>query len=148
MPHTIDGVRLWVTPFIIVKVNLGYWKEFQASRYECPKWLYQIKIACTVDSYLMRNLSLRLVPCYARAGHICLPGSSSLSPTYNLWSVFSLSSLPTNLTIPDRISLVLQLPEEKFEQKKNCQNWTYSKSCNFAFKCWSSDLTVASKIQC
>ncbi len=32
------------------------------------EWLYQIKIACTVDSYLMRNLSLRLVPCFARAG--------------------------------------------------------------------------------
>ncbi len=28
------------------------------------------KIACTVDSYLMRNLSLRLVPCFVRAGHI------------------------------------------------------------------------------
>ena len=36
-------------------------------------WLYWLKKACTVDSYLMRNLSLRLVHCFARAGHICKP---------------------------------------------------------------------------
>ncbi len=35
-------------------------------------WLYRIKIACTVVSYLMRNLSIRLVPCFTRAGHILL----------------------------------------------------------------------------
>ena len=50
--HTIHAVRSRVTPFIIVKISFGY------SRLECPEWLYWIKIACTVDSYLMRNLSL------------------------------------------------------------------------------------------
>ncbi len=36
-----------------------------------------IEIACTVDSYLMRNLSLRLVLCFARAGHIMRTDESS-----------------------------------------------------------------------
>ncbi len=45
-------------------------KSSTVSRYECPELLYWIKIACTVDSYFIRNLSLWLVPCFARAGHI------------------------------------------------------------------------------
>ena len=52
-----------VTPFIIVKSSLCYsnW---------VPRWLYWIKKACTVDSYLMRNLSLRLVPFHQSRSHI------------------------------------------------------------------------------
>ncbi len=69
--HSIHKVRSWATPFIIVhpRQPLVIEREFHSFCIGIP-WLYRVKITCTVDSYLMRNLYLRLVPCFARAGHI------------------------------------------------------------------------------
>ena len=62
--HTvIHALRSWVTPFIIVKVSLVYWKG--VPRLELSDCI-GYKIACTVDFYLMRNLSLWLVQCMFR----------------------------------------------------------------------------------
>ncbi len=58
IPHNIDGMHSWVTPFIIVKVSLCYWKEVPQLLIGMP-WvivLYKNSLHCWFLQ--MRNLSL------------------------------------------------------------------------------------------
>ncbi len=65
----IHTVRPWVTPFIIVKVSLDYWKGVpQFLDWNALSELYRIKVACAVDSYF--NEKLVAPTCFPRAGHI------------------------------------------------------------------------------
>ncbi len=108
------------------KVSLSsYWKGVPQllDKNALIVWLYRIKIACSVDSFLVKNLSLRLVPCFTRARHNIVMRSSGISQNSLMWHFqFSIWSAHLEMYILLKTPLESVQWFQGYEQLKGSQN--------------------------
>ncbi len=85
MPHSIDGVRSWVTPFIIIKVSLGYGKEVPQllDRNALSDCIRQNSLRCWFllhEKHVAPTCSL-----FRRAGHTCTLQALNMGKPSTFW---------------------------------------------------------------